>query len=114
MEILIALVVGLIVGVFTTYCVMSTAQLKVDLNPNDYTMPEMLPGLEDVDFERGFNITDNVITMHWKHEKFVQNRTWTVKTKPSNEDFQHEWYKQELNFYLKGKPYFEKQDKTDV
>ena len=114
MEILIALFVGLLVGIFVTYCVMSTAQLKVALNPNDYTMPEVLPGLEDVKFERGFNITDNVITMRWSHKAFEQTRTWTVKTVPSNEEFQREWYKQELNFYLKGKQYFDEQDKTNV
>ena len=113
MELLIALVIGLVAGGFVTYCCVSTPDV-IELNPNDYTIPELLPMLKDHNIKRGFSVDQNKITLSWEHSEYQQYRQITVnRAGLSQQEFLKYWYENELNFYLKHKDTFSIKEETN-
>ena len=112
--ILIALVIGLFAGWAVTYRVMSMPNPTVELNPNDYTIPDPLPMFDNSKVQRGFSVDGNQINMSWEHKMCNQYRVVTVKHgNYTQAEFLDTWYKNELNYYLKNKAIFDAEGKTN-
>lgn len=110
---LIALLVGLLVGGFVVYCLCTTPH-QVQLDPNDYTIPEHLPMFANSKVLRGFSVDGNQINMSWEHKMCNQYRVVTVKHGSFTQtEFLDFWHKNELNYYLKNKAIFDAEGKTN-
>lgn len=103
MEIIFGLTIGFAIGCFIMYCILTTKK-EINLNPNDFSVPEILPMLDHVTIKRGFSVDGNKIIQYWNHEQANQTRIITVNSSSfAQEDFKKYWYENELNFYLKAK-----------
>lgn len=108
MELLIW-VTGILAGSLFTYLV-CTAKQPASWNPNDYALPDILPMVAVSGVNRGFNVEGNSVTQTWEYKGFSQIRCITKQRGVlTQEEFLEAWHQNELNFYLKNKEIFDKE-----
>ena len=104
---------GVLAGALFTY-LLCTAKQPVAWNPNDYRLPDLLPMVDVRGMLRGFSVDGNSITQTWEYKGYSQSRLITKQRGVlTQEEFLEAWHKNELNFYLKNKEIFDKEQTND-
>ena len=104
---------GLAAGLLFGYLVFSPKG-EVSWNPNDYAMPDLLPMVDVSGVNRGFTVNGNTLTQTWQYKGFSQSRLITKQRGVlTQEEFLELWHQNELNFYLKHKEVFDKEQTND-
>lgn len=104
---------GLLAGSLFTYFV-CTAKQPASWNPNDYALPDILPRVDVSGLNRGFSVDGASVTQIWEYKGHSQNRLITKQRGVlTQEEFLELWHQNELNFYLKHKEVFDKEQTND-
>ena len=104
---------GVLAGALFTYLV-CTAKQPVAWEPNDYSMPDILPMVDVSGLNRGFGVEGTSITQSWEYKGYSQYRLVTKQRGVlTQEEFLELWHQNELNFYLKHKEIFDKEKTND-
>ena len=100
---------GLLVGLLLFFMGTYKPQ-ELGWNPNDYSLPPILPLVDVKGVARGFNVDGASITLSWVYSGATQSRVITKRNGVlTQEEFLKHWHENELNFYLQNKEMFDKE-----